>query len=73
MYEPFCHYINIEGKRVKTCGIMVFNDKHNLIRTVCDVSTDYNAVKELTKRLNDGNVDIIHLDDILFDFYCDDC
>lgn len=67
MYMKFSHYIKIEKRRVKTYGIAVISAKKTEIRK--DVSTDRKALKQLVKRMNEGKVEPIHLDDILDDFY----
>ena len=41
------------------------------IKVFKDISTDYKAIQNLVKRLNDGKVELIHVDDIIEDFYFD--
>ena len=67
MYMKFSHYIKIEKRRVKTYGIAVISAKKTEIRK--DVSTDRKALKQLVRRMNKDKIDIVHLNDILDDFY----
>lgn len=67
MYLKFSHYIKIEKMRVKTYGIAVISAKGLVIRR--DMSTDGKAVKELVKRMNEDKIELVHLDDIIEDFY----
>lgn len=64
------HHVKIENKKVKTYGIMVTN-LFVPIKVFKDISTDYKAIQNLVKRLNDGKVELIHVDDIIEDFYFD--
>ena len=64
------HHVKIENKKVKTYGIIVIN-KIIPIKVFKDISTDYKAIQNLVKRLNDGKVELIHVDDIIEDFYFD--
>lgn len=69
-YVVFPHYVKIENQRIKTYGIIVIN-KFIPVRVFKDISTDYRAIRELVKRLNDGKVEFVHVDDIIEDFYFD--
>ena len=64
------HHVKIENKKVKTYGIMVTN-LFIPIKVFKDISTDYKVIQNLVKRLNDGKVELIHVDDIIEDFYFD--
>ena len=64
------HHVKIENKKVKTYGIIVIN-KIIPIKVFKDISTDYKVIQNLVKRLNDGKVELIHVDDIIEDFYFD--
>lgn len=64
------HYVKIENKKIKTYGIMVTN-QFVPIKVFKDISTDYRAIQNLVKRLNDGRVELIHVDNIIEDFYFD--
>ena len=69
-YVVFPHYVKIENKKIKTYGIMVTN-QFVPIKVFKDISTDYRAIRKLVKRLNDGKVELVHVDDIIEDFYFD--
>ena len=69
-YVVFPHYVKIENKKIKTYGIMVTN-QFVPIKFFKDISTDYRAIRKLVKRLNDGKVELVHVDDIIEDFYFD--
>ncbi len=69
-YVVFPHCVKIENKKVKTYGIIVIN-KIIPIKVFKDISTDYEAIQDLVKRLNDGKVEFVHVDDIIEDFYFD--
>lgn len=71
-YIAFSHYIYVENKRVKTYAIAVLA-RFILIKVKWDISTNGQAVRELVKRLNKGQVKLIHLDDIIEDFYNEYC
>lgn len=64
------HHVKIENKKVKTYGIIVIN-KIIPIKVFKDISTDYKAIQNLVKRLNDGRVELVHVDNIIEDFYFD--
>lgn len=66
-YKMFEHTVEIEGKTVKTYGIE-FEQDGRLCRRE-DISTDEAAVTELTKKLNYGDIDSVHFDSVLEDFY----
>ena len=66
-YVLFRHFTKIENDIIKTHGIVVFN-KLVPVRVVKDISTDYEAVRELVSNLNNEKVELVHLDDILEDF-----
>lgn len=68
-YIMIPHYIRIDNKYVKTYAIIAIK-KCIIVKIVKDVSTDKRAVSELIKRLNTRNVELIHLENIIEDFYC---
>ena len=68
-YIMFPHYIRIDNRRIKTYAI-VARKKCIVEKIVKDVSTDRIAVRDLVKRLNAGKVELIHLGNIIEDFYC---
>lgn len=67
-YILFSHKTEIDGKIINTYGIKTVADK-GTEKTLYDVSTDYNAINSLVKRLNEGQVELTHLECILEDFY----
>ena len=69
-YVVFPHYVKIENIKIKTYGIMV-TKLFIPIKVFKDISTDYKAIRNLVKRLNDGKVELVHVDDIIEDFYFD--
>lgn len=69
-YIMFPHYIRIDNKYIKTYAIVAIK-KCVIVKIVKDVSTDRQAVKDLVKRLNAGKVELIHLENIIEDFYCE--
>lgn len=69
-YVVFPHFVKIENQKIRTYGIIVIN-KIIPVRVFKDVSTDYKAIRNLVKRLNDGKVELVHVDDIIEDFYFD--
>lgn len=69
-YIMIPHYIRIDNKYVKTYAIAAIN-KYIVVKLVKDVSTDKRAVSDLVKRLNAGKVELIHLENIIEDFYCE--
>ena len=68
-YIMFPHYIRIDNRCIKTYAI-VARKKCIVEKIVKDVSTDRIAVRDLVKRLNAGKVELIHLGNIIEDFYC---
>ncbi len=69
-YVVFPHYVKIENQKIKTYGIMV-TKLFIPIKVFTDISTDYKAIQNLVKRLNDGKVELVYVDDIIEDFYFD--
>lgn len=67
-YIAFPHYVKIESKKVKTYGIVVLQGI-KLVKIVKDVTTDHKAVKQLVRNLNKYRIEIVHLDDVLEDFF----
>lgn len=61
------HFTKVDNKIVKTCAIVVFQ-KHILVKVVKDVSLDVKAVQDLVKRLNENEVELVHLYDVIEDF-----
>lgn len=43
--------------------------KHIPVKVVKDVSLDVKAVQDLVKRLNENEVELVHLFDVIEDFY----
>lgn len=68
-YIMLPHYIKIDNKCIKTYAIAAIK-KCIIVKIAKDVSTDKRAVSELIKRLNTRNVELIHLENIIEDFYC---
>ncbi|MCH5191556.1 MAG: hypothetical protein J1F23_05260 [Oscillospiraceae bacterium] len=71
-YRIFAHTTDIQEKRIDTYGISVISDGKEKKR-LFDVSTDLKALKKLVARLNAGDVELVHLNDILDDFYTEHC
>ena len=69
-YEIFRHQIAIENNMIETYGIKVY-ENNKLLRTVYDVSTDFNAITKLVYLLNVENIELIHFESVLEDFYLD--
>lgn len=69
-YIVFPHHVKVENKKIKTYGIIAIN-KIIPIKVIKDVSTDYEAIRKLVKRLNEAKVELVHVDDIIEDFYFD--
>ena len=67
-YVVFPHNVKIENKKVNTYGIVVIR-RVIPIRVMKDISTDYKTVCNLAKRLNNGKVELVHIDDIIEDFF----
>lgn len=67
-YSIFKHVIEIEGKQVETYGIAVQSGGETE-RIVFDVSENGVAVELLVESLNEGEVEPIHLDGILENFF----
>ena len=68
-YIMLPHYIKIDNKCIKTYAIAAIK-KCIIVKIVKDVSTDKRAVRNIVKRLNAGKVELIHLENIIEDFYC---
>lgn len=68
IYRVFSHTVDIDNKAVKTYGISVISGGREQ-KILFDVSTDLSAVEGLVARLNEGEVELVHLNDILDDFY----
>ena len=66
-YVIFPHGVKIEGKIYRTYGIIVV-DKFVPVRVMKDISTDYKIICKLAKKLNNGKVEFVHIDDIIEDF-----
>lgn len=64
------HHVKIENKKIKTYGIIVIN-KFIPIKVFKDISTGHKAIRKLVKRLNEAKVELVHVDDIIEDFYFD--
>ena len=69
-YKIFKHQIKIENVNTESYGIVVCENE-KVIRTLFDVSTDYDALTLLVNSLNENKVLSIHLDSIIEDFYLD--
>lgn len=54
-------------KEYVTYGIKVY-DENGLINAVSDISVNYDDVKKLCNRLNECELDPIHLSDVIEDF-----
>ena len=67
-YVAMPHFTKVDKKIVKTCAIVVFK-KHIPVKVVKDVSLDVKAVQDLVKRLNENEVELVHLFDVIEDFY----
>ena len=67
-YVVFSHRVVIENDMVKTYGIVVVN-KFVPVRVMKDISTNYKTVHKLAKKLNKGKVDLVHIDDVIEDFF----
>ena len=66
-YVVFPHRVKIEKNTFKTYGIIVV-DKFLPVRIMKDISTDYKIICKLVKKLNNGKVEFVHIDDIIEDF-----
>ena len=66
-YVAMPHSTKVDNKIVKTCAIVVF-EKHIPVKVVKDVSLDVKAVQDLVKRLNENEVELVHLYDVIEDF-----
>ena len=62
-YSVFYHDVKTEYDCFITAGIEVTDDK------LYDVSTDFEPLKELVKRLNCEKVEYEHLESIIEDYY----
>ena len=71
-YRIFAHTVDIQEKRVDTYGISVISDGKEQKR-LFDVSTDLTSLEKLVARLNEGDIELVHLSDILDDFYTQYC
>jgi hypothetical protein len=67
-YVALPHFTKVENKIVKTCAIVAFK-KHIPVKVVKDVSLDVKAVQDLVKKLNENEVELVHLFDVIEDFY----
>lgn len=67
-YVAMPHFAKVDNKIVKTCAIVVFK-KRIPVKVVKDVSLDVKAVQDLVKRLNENKVELVHLFDVIEDFY----
>ncbi len=67
-YVTIPHLIKIENKIVKTYAIVVF-EKCVPVKVVKDVCLDGDAIRTLVDRLNQFEVELIHLYDAIEDFY----
>lgn len=67
-YIALPHFTRIEKKIVKTYGIVVFR-KCIPVKFVKDVYLDGDSVRTLVERLNEFEVELVHLYDIIEDFY----
>ena len=66
-YVAMPHFTKVDNKIVKTCAIVVLK-KRIPVKVVKDVSLDVKAVQDLVKRLNENEVELIHLYDVIEDF-----
>ncbi|MGN0570473.1 MAG: DUF6514 family protein [Candidatus Fimenecus sp.] len=73
VYSVFKHKVKLEDKTIESCGINVCDENGSTVRTVWDVSCSFSAVSSLVDSLNRGEVDPVHLDSILEDFYFHNC
>lgn len=67
-YVALSHYTRIENKYIKTYAIVVLKC-FVPIKIVKDVWTDGDVVRELVVRLNEHKVELVHLYDVIEDFY----
>lgn len=68
IYDIFKHIIEIDGKQIETYGIAV-RESGKTVKTVFDVSVNCDAVISLVNRLNEGQVELIHFESVLEDFF----
>lgn len=67
-YVALPHFTRIEKKIVKTYGIIVFKE-YIPVKFIKDVYLDGDAIRTLVKRLNQFEVELVHLYDVIEDFY----
>ena len=67
-YFVFPHCVKIENNSGVTYGIVAMNGVVPA-KIVKDVSTEYKTVRKLVKKLNLGHIELVHLDDIIEDFF----
>ena len=67
-YVAMTHFTMIEKKIVKTYGIIAFKNKIP-VKIVKDVCLDGDAIRTLVDRLNQFEVELVHLFDVIEDFY----
>ena len=58
---------------VTTYGIDAFAENGGLAMSIIDISLNCNAVIQLIENLNKYRVELVHLMDVVYDFYCDSC
>ena len=70
--EIYKHFIIIDNKKVATYGIGIL-ENNNILKKFDDVSLKYESVHSLACKLNNSDLNPIHFDDILQDFFEDYC
>lgn len=65
--------IVVELTEAITYGIDAVDECGKLLRSVVDVSLNCEAVKQLVENLNNYKVELVHLMDVVYDFYYDHC
>lgn len=68
-YSVFYHDVKTEYDCFITAGIEVTDDNGKTIHKLYDVSTDFEPLKELVKRLNCEKVEYEHLESVIEDYY----
>lgn len=65
--------ITVDLTQATTFGIDAFAEDNSLIMSVIDVSLNCKAVTQLIENLNKYKVELVHLMDVVYDFYYDNC
>ena len=63
----------IDAFAEQSYGVDAIDESGQVVHSVTDVSFDRKAVEKLIENLNEYQIELVHLMDVVYDFYHDHC